>query len=183
MTDDTVLDTTIPEPAMTTGEVEMLLFALDRSRAQSAWKCGGASWWTCTTSTPRTSAMPTLLREAGDGLVGEDRRRNRGRPDGFRAADRRGRRPDRRRVEGSGGRHGGESADPLAWRASHPVVQGRSLPGLRTAQMWVMRSAATSNANTVTVRPSCWATRPGWPLTVRSMIVMVPAARPARSAR
>ena len=41
MTDDTVLDTTIHEPSMTAGEVEMLLFALERSRAQFAWKCGG----------------------------------------------------------------------------------------------------------------------------------------------
>ncbi|MER5862245.1 DinB family protein [Kitasatospora sp. NPDC002040] len=41
MTDDNVLDTTIHEPSMTAGEVEMLLFALDRSRAQFAWKCGG----------------------------------------------------------------------------------------------------------------------------------------------
>jgi hypothetical protein len=37
----TVLDTTIHEPSFTAGEVEMLLFALDRSRAQFAWKCGG----------------------------------------------------------------------------------------------------------------------------------------------
>jgi uncharacterized damage-inducible protein DinB len=41
MTEDTVLNTTIHEPSMTAGEVEMLLFALDRSRAQLAWKCGG----------------------------------------------------------------------------------------------------------------------------------------------
>jgi hypothetical protein len=41
MTDDTVLDTTIHEPSMTAGEVDMLLFALERSRAQFAWKCGG----------------------------------------------------------------------------------------------------------------------------------------------
>lgn len=41
MTDDTVLDTTIREPSRAPGEVEMLLFALDRSRAQFAWKCGG----------------------------------------------------------------------------------------------------------------------------------------------
>jgi hypothetical protein len=34
-------DTTIHEPPMTAGEVDMLLFALDRSRAQFAWKCGG----------------------------------------------------------------------------------------------------------------------------------------------
>ena len=41
MTEDTVLDTRIHEPSMTAGEVEMLLFALERSRAQFAWKCGG----------------------------------------------------------------------------------------------------------------------------------------------
>src|SRR5664280_1387483 len=41
MTNDTVLDTTITEPSMTAGEVEMMLFALDRSRAQFAWKVGG----------------------------------------------------------------------------------------------------------------------------------------------
>lgn len=34
-------DTTIHEPSMTAGEVEMLMFALERSRAQFAWKCGG----------------------------------------------------------------------------------------------------------------------------------------------
>jgi hypothetical protein len=41
MIEDIVLDTTIHEPSMAAGEVEMLLFALDRSRAQFAWKCGG----------------------------------------------------------------------------------------------------------------------------------------------
>lgn len=41
MPQDTALDTTIHEPSMTAGEAEMLLFALDRSRAQFAWKCGG----------------------------------------------------------------------------------------------------------------------------------------------
>ncbi len=41
MTDDTVLDITIHQPSMTAGEIDMLLFALDRSRAQFAWKCGG----------------------------------------------------------------------------------------------------------------------------------------------
>jgi Protein of unknown function (DUF664) len=41
MSDDTLLDTTIHEPSWTAGEVEMLLFALERSRAQFAWKCGG----------------------------------------------------------------------------------------------------------------------------------------------
>jgi hypothetical protein len=37
----TLLDTRIDEPSMTAGEVEMLLFAVERSRAQFAWKCGG----------------------------------------------------------------------------------------------------------------------------------------------
>jgi len=41
MTEDTALDTTIHPPSMTASEAEMLLFALDRSRAQFAWKCGG----------------------------------------------------------------------------------------------------------------------------------------------
>ena len=41
MTDDNLLDTTIHEPSMTAGEVDMLLFALERSRAQFAWKSGG----------------------------------------------------------------------------------------------------------------------------------------------
>jgi Protein of unknown function (DUF664) len=41
MTENTVLNTTVQEPSMTAGEVEMLLFALERSRAQFAWKCGG----------------------------------------------------------------------------------------------------------------------------------------------
>ena len=41
MTEDTSLDTRIDEPAITAGEVDMLLFALERSRAQFAWKTGG----------------------------------------------------------------------------------------------------------------------------------------------
>ncbi len=41
MTDEIALDTTIHEPSMTAGEVEMLLFALERSRAPFAWKVGG----------------------------------------------------------------------------------------------------------------------------------------------
>jgi hypothetical protein len=36
-----LLDTAIREPSPTASEVEMMLFALDRSRAQFAWKCGG----------------------------------------------------------------------------------------------------------------------------------------------
>ena len=39
--DTTELDTTINEPSTTAGEAEVLLFALDRSRAQFAWKVGG----------------------------------------------------------------------------------------------------------------------------------------------
>jgi hypothetical protein len=35
------LNTNIDEPAMDAGEVEMLFFALDRSRATFAWKIGG----------------------------------------------------------------------------------------------------------------------------------------------
>jgi uncharacterized protein DUF664 len=38
---NSALDTTIDEPSMTPDEVEMLLFALARSRAQFAWKVGG----------------------------------------------------------------------------------------------------------------------------------------------
>lgn len=41
MTENPTLDTTITEPPMDAGEVEMLLFSLDRSRAQFAWKVGG----------------------------------------------------------------------------------------------------------------------------------------------
>jgi Protein of unknown function (DUF664) len=36
-----VLNTFVAEPSRRPDEVEMLLFALDRSRAQFAWKCGG----------------------------------------------------------------------------------------------------------------------------------------------
>ncbi len=42
MSDNTLADlTVITEPSMTAGEAEMLLFALERSRAQFAWKAGG----------------------------------------------------------------------------------------------------------------------------------------------
>lgn len=41
MTQDTYLDTSIAEPSNTPDEVEMLLFALARSRATFAWKVGG----------------------------------------------------------------------------------------------------------------------------------------------
>ncbi|HST64182.1 MAG TPA: DUF664 domain-containing protein [Mycobacteriales bacterium] len=41
MPDDIVLDTSITEPSATADEQEMLLFSLERSRAQFAWKVGG----------------------------------------------------------------------------------------------------------------------------------------------
>lgn len=42
MADNTALDTTLTEPPLATGtESELLLFAIERSRAQFAWKCGG----------------------------------------------------------------------------------------------------------------------------------------------
>jgi O-acetylserine/cysteine efflux transporter len=65
--------------------------------------------------------------------------------------------------------------------ARQPRVQGRSFSGLRTTQMCLIRPPATSNANTVTVTPSCSATSPGWPLTARSRNVMVPGFRLAIS--
>lgn len=41
MSEQIVLDTTIPQPSLAAGEVELLFFALDRARAQFAWKVGG----------------------------------------------------------------------------------------------------------------------------------------------
>jgi len=41
MTEDNVLDPRIPERSMTPDEAEAGLFALERSRATFAWKCGG----------------------------------------------------------------------------------------------------------------------------------------------
>jgi hypothetical protein len=65
--------------------------------------------------------------------------------------------------------------------ARQPVVQGRSFSVLRATQMCLIPSPATSNANTVTVAPSTCATRPGWPLTVRSRSVAFPGVRLASS--
>jgi hypothetical protein len=48
-----------------------------------------------------------------------------------------------------------EPGADIAFEPHQPVVQGRSFSGLRTAQMCLIRSPATSNANTVTVTPSC----------------------------
>jgi hypothetical protein len=93
MTDHIVLETTIHEPSMTAGEIEMLLFALERSRAQFAWKCGGLDAALLSKPHPPTAMTlggllkhlsvvednytavlghADLLREAVDGLVGED---------------------------------------------------------------------------------------------------------------
>jgi len=58
MTEDIVLDTAIHEPPATAGETEMLLFALDRSRAQFAWKCGGLG--TAGLSKPHPPSAMTL---------------------------------------------------------------------------------------------------------------------------
>ena len=46
------------------------------------------------------------------------------------------------------------ATDPLV-RVLQPPLQGRSLSGLRTAHICRIRSPARSNANTVTVTPSC----------------------------
>jgi hypothetical protein len=44
---------------------------------------------------------------------------------------------------------------PAAMAGRHPVVQDRSFSGLRTTQMCLILSPATSNANTVRVAPFC----------------------------
>ena len=41
MTTNNALNTPLTEPSWTAGEADVLLFALDRSRATFAWKCGG----------------------------------------------------------------------------------------------------------------------------------------------
>jgi Protein of unknown function (DUF664) len=41
MSDDLLLDTSLTEPSWTATEGEMMLFSLERSRAQFAWKVGG----------------------------------------------------------------------------------------------------------------------------------------------
>jgi hypothetical protein len=41
MSENTLLETAVEEPAGTAGEAETALFALERSRAHFAWKCGG----------------------------------------------------------------------------------------------------------------------------------------------
>ena len=94
MTDGAIPDTTIRGPSMTGSEVDMPLFALDRFRAQFASKCGrldatGLSKPHPAKFTIRSGQSPNLrrmlvdlhdeyarhadlLREAVDGLVGED---------------------------------------------------------------------------------------------------------------
>ena len=94
-----------------------------------------------------------------------------------------GRFPDPRRVVAcyEAGPTGYELASRLS--SCQHVFQRRSLSGLRTAQIRLTRPAARSNAKTVTMTPSCRATRPGWPLTVCSRSATLPADRLARSTR
>ena len=66
--------------------------------------------------------------------------------------------------------------EPAALSSSHQRQQSR-IAGLRIARMCLIRPPVMSNANTVTVAPSCWATRPGWPLTVHSRIVTLRGER------
>jgi hypothetical protein len=88
MTDDTVLDTTIRLPPTPAGEADRLLFALDRSRAAVAKalaegeldqpsKVGGSVdlrhvLVDLHDEYARHVGHADLLREAVDGLVGED---------------------------------------------------------------------------------------------------------------
>ncbi len=68
-------DTTIDEPSMTAGGVGMPLFALERSRAQFAGKCGGLD-----AADPGRRHPPSTMTLGGllehpapvDGLAGED---------------------------------------------------------------------------------------------------------------
>ena len=63
MTHDTVLDTTIREPSNAADEVEMLVFALDRSRATFAWKVGGLDAASLTRAhPPSTMTLGGLLK-------------------------------------------------------------------------------------------------------------------------
>jgi hypothetical protein len=52
-------------------------------------------------------------------------------------------------------RYRAAGSGPDGTETRQPAVQGRSLSGLRTAQMCLIRSPARSNANTVMVTPSC----------------------------
>jgi hypothetical protein len=55
----------------------------------------------------------------------------------------------------------GRYVDEVASVFGHPVVHGRSLSGLSTAQMFLIRSSSMSKAITVTVEPLTWMTSPG----------------------
>jgi hypothetical protein len=72
MTEGTIPGTTIHEPSMTGSEVDMLLFALDRSRAQFASTNLRRMLVDLHDEYARQVGHPDLLREAVDGLVGED---------------------------------------------------------------------------------------------------------------
>lgn len=68
--------TTIQEPSATAGEVEMLLFALERARAQFAWKCGGLDAAglrrTCPPSTMTLAGLLKHLALVEDHYVARD---------------------------------------------------------------------------------------------------------------
>jgi hypothetical protein len=55
----------------------------------------------------------------------------------------------------------GRYVDEVGSVFGHPVVHGRSLSGLSTAQMFLIRSSSMSKAITVTVEPLTWMTSPG----------------------
>lgn len=64
MSDDDVptLDTTITEPPLDAGEVDHLLFMLERSRATFAWKVGGLDAAVLHRAFPPASSGPTAAR-------------------------------------------------------------------------------------------------------------------------
>jgi hypothetical protein len=69
MTDVNLLGTTIHEPSGTAGEAETLLFALERSRATFAWKCGGLD----EAGLSRCLHLSSYLRYSGVCEAGPDR--------------------------------------------------------------------------------------------------------------
>lgn len=63
MSTDTSLDTSIREPAPDAGESETILFAMDRARAQFAWKLGGLDAEALgRTFPPSTMTLGSLLK-------------------------------------------------------------------------------------------------------------------------
>jgi hypothetical protein len=74
MAENNSLDTAIREPSLVPDEVEMLLFALERSRAQFAWKPPNLRRMLVDLHDEyaRHVGHADLFREAVDGLVDED---------------------------------------------------------------------------------------------------------------